>query len=126
MGYDFMFMSLRAKGPFPLGDDAVPQTRPLPWHEFRDWLLATGGRVNGGDNRIWVEYPGEGSICFTGDEQCIYLDTHAEWTHVLRAYRKLKSLDPDACVIDPQPGLVHDERTFTQFMAEHGVRDERA
>src|SRR4051794_37563232 len=98
MGYDFMFMSVPAKGPFPLRfDDMLDTPGALPWRRFRDWLLEAGGRVNMRENRIWVEYPNGGAICFDGDENCIYLDTHAHWVHVLGAYRKLKSLDPDAC-----------------------------
>src|SRR5258708_2393264 len=101
MGYDFMFISLPEKGSFPLRiEDAPPSLGALPWPPFRDWLLAMGGRVNGADNCIWVDYSNEGSICFTGDEQCISLDTHAEWAQVLRAFQKLKSLDPDACLFD--------------------------
>jgi hypothetical protein len=122
MGYDFMFMSLRdaEQKKFPLEFSDFDQTDwgdDLPWPQFREWLLNQGGRENGGESSIWVNYPEESSINFHGSHLSIFLDTHASWDNVLSAYLFLKSLHPNARVHDCQTGAFYDEPTFRELIA---------
>jgi hypothetical protein len=122
MGYDFIFMSLRdaEQKKFPLEfSDVTDADRgdALPWSKFRQWLLNQGGRQNGGENSIWVNYPDEGSINFNGGPLSIYVDTHASWDHVLSAYLVLKSFHANARVHDCQTGTFYDEPTFRELVA---------
>lgn len=117
MGYDVMFVLVRGAGQrsFPIAHDEVSQSDlagTLPWSQFRGWLCSLDGRENGGTDSILVEYPDGGSINFSGSSASIWLDTHASWSAVLEAFRKLKSLVSDICVFDPQRGEYHDEQSF--------------
>ncbi len=121
MGYDFMFMTVRNawKKKFPLGHSEVPPSDcpdEIPWSAFRAWLIERGGRENGGENSIWVDYANEGSINFSVDSSSVYLDTHAHWNDVLAAYLVLKSLNRDATILDCQDGRYHNEASFRALM----------
>jgi len=94
----------------------------LPWHRFREWLIQIGGRQNGRENCIWVDYPNEQSICFTGNDQSVSLDVHADWVHVYRAFKKLLSISSDVGVGDPQDGLFYDAASFEAFLRANGVK----
>ena len=118
MGYDFMFIRVKDAGKkrSPLTYADVPEgdlEGALPWSDFRNWLLTSlRGRENGEENSIWVEYVDQASINFSGDSSSIYLDTHAPWSEVLRAFLTLKSLTEDACLFDLQGGIYHNEESF--------------
>lgn len=125
MGYDFMFMTVRGadERKFPLECSEVSpadQSRAIPWPAFKGWLLSRGGRENGGENSIWVDYANDGSINFSGNSSSVYLDTHSNWDDVLAAYRALKVLEQDVAIFDLQDGRFHDELSFTELLKVPG------
>jgi hypothetical protein len=124
MGYDFVFVSFRegSRRTFPLQCSAIREEdlqSDLRWVQFRDWLLARGGRINGKESSVWLAYGKYESINFNCKPTSIYLDTHAGWRHVLAAFRALRRLNKDACVFDCTTGTYHDERTFRDFAVAH-------
>lgn len=119
MGYDFHFLPYqKVNATFP--KEEFEPGGVLPWSTYRDWLLERG-HIHRTKDTIWLDCESGGNIVFDGSADGISLDVHASPQEVLDAFEYLQKLQPLCCIWDPQTGVFHDAKSFSEFVQNEFV-----
>jgi hypothetical protein len=132
VGYDFIVLRMKRPPPaFPCRPEA-DLANAMAGFADRPAIVAalvaqTRCRANGtsddGSPWCWWDTPDGGSLDIHVMNDAINIDTHAHWQYVLEVLRCVKTIHPDAMILDPQKYLLHDDASFARFVEQAYARN---